>query len=415
MPPSNNDQSSDKPMPARADPLRAAADRCVACGLCLPHCPTYSDSLNENESPRGRIALLRATAEGALQATAAVAAHVDRCLGCLACEAVCPSHVDYAAILKDGRALLAREGPTSWRTWLRNVLIRSVEVRGAVAVAYAVARLISRLPWPRASQWPLATVLRGLPARPRPSMVRPEDTDQADVALFLGCTADLDRATLNAAIRVLQATGKRVHIPGDQGCCAALASHAGLADLACRQRLRNLRAFEGKAPALVSVTSGCAAELEDYDPAGFDRFPEVFDIHRYLVEKTDLDRLMLTPRRQTIAVHEPCSLRNALRGGRFVYELLARIPGARIIELPGNGICCGAAGDYFLREPGRADALAAAKATAVAESGADIVVSANIGCALHLSAALARAGRALPVLHPLLVLGQQLPASRGAW
>ncbi|MHB1512786.1 MAG: (Fe-S)-binding protein [Acidiferrobacter sp.] len=414
MPPSGNDQSNDKAIPARAAALRAAADRCVACGLCLPHCPTYSDSLNENESPRGRIALLRATAEGVLKATPTVVAHIDRCLGCLACESVCPSRVEYATILKEGRALLAREGATSWRAWLRRTLIRSVDLPGAIATTYAAARLISRLPWPHTRRGPQATALRGLPARPRPPLAPTEEADHADVALFLGCTADLDRATLNAAIRVLQASGQRVHIPRDQGCCGALAAHAGLADRAHRQALRNLRAFRGPAPALVAIASGCAAELRDYDPDTFARFPEVFDIHRYLVEKTDLDRLKLRPWPRTIAVHDPCSLRNALKGERFVYELLKRIPGVRIIELPGNGTCCGAAGDYFLREPKRAQALAATKAAAAAASGADIIVSANIGCALHLSAQLAQAECALPVLHPLLVLDQQLPPSPNA-
>ncbi len=401
-------------MPAPIDALRAAADRCVACGLCLPHCPTYGDSLNENESPRGRIALLRATAEGALQATPAVVAHIDRCLGCLACEAVCPSHVNYAAILRDGRALLAREVTPSRRAWLRRLLIRSVDRPGAIAAAYAAARLISRLPIPRAWRGPLATVLRGLPARARPPLACTEEVDHANVALFLGCTADLDRATLNAAIRVLRATGQAVDIPRTQGCCGALAAHAGLADQAHHQALRNLRAFEGRAPALVAIASGCAAQLRDYDPAAGARFPQVFDIHRYLVERTDLDRLRLLPRRQTIAVHDPCSLRNALKGERYVYELLARIPGARVLALPGNGTCCGAAGDYFLREPARAQALVAAKAAAAAASGADIIVSANIGCALHLSASLARAGCTLPVLHPLVVLDQQLPPSQDA-
>ncbi len=414
MPPSDNDRSNDKALAALAGALRSATDRCVACGLCLPHCPTYGASLNENESPRGRIALLRATAEGTLKATPTVVAHIDRCLGCLACESVCPSHVEYASILKNGRALLVREAPTSWRASLRRRLIRGVDLRGAVTVAYAAARLLARLPWPRARRGPLATVLQGLPARPRPALVRTNDADGACVALFLGCTAGLDRPTLNAAIRILRATGQRVHVPREQACCGALATHAGLTDIADRQRLRNLRAFEGRAPALVSIASGCAAELRSYGPAGLDRFPEVFDIHRYLVERSDLGRLKLAPRRQTIAVHDPCSLRNSLKGERFVYELLARIPGVRIIELPGNGTCCGAAGDYFLREPGHAQALAATKAAAAAASEADIIVSANIGCALHLSAALSRAGCALPVLHPLLVLDQQLPPSQDA-
>lgn len=408
MPLSPNHQSGGKPAPALATAIRIASDRCVACGLCLPHCPTYQDSLNENESPRGRIALLRAAAEGGLPVTPALAAHIDHCLGCLACEKACPSQVRYGALLKDGRALLAQKTAKTWRSRWHRALIRAVDLPGAVALAYAAARFAGSIPWPGSLRSRLGN---GLPARARPALVETDEAQAADVALFRGCTADLDRETLNAAIRILHMTGQRVHVPRAQGCCGALATHAGFADIGRSQRRRNRRAFGGAAPALVSIASGCAAELQGYDPEPGDRFPPVFDIHRYLAEKTDLDRLTLAPLPQTIAVHDPCSLRNVLNAQGFVYDLLGRIPEARVVALPGNGVCCGAAGDYFLREPGRARSLAAAKAAAVAEVGADIVVSANIGCALHLSAALAEHGSPVPVRHPLLVLAQQLPPS----
>ncbi len=400
---------SDDPSPALAAAIREACDHCVACGLCLPHCPTYGDSLNENESPRGRISLLRAVADGTLPVTPALTAHIDHCLGCLACEKVCPSRVPYGALLKNGRAWLTQKSPRTWRRlWYRS-LIRAVDLPGAMATAYALARALGSLPWPRTARAGLRDVVRGLPARPHGARADPGDAGPADVALFRGCTADLDRPTLHAAIRVLHAVGRRVCVPRSQGCCGALAAHAGFADIACRQRRRNRHAFADSAPALVSITSGCAAELRHTGPESDDRFPAVYDIHRYLVEQTDLDRLALSPLPRTIAVHDPCSLRNALAGERFVYDLLARIPQAKVIALPGNEVCCGAAGDYFLREPARAQTLAHAKAAAARAVGADIVVSANIGCALHLSAALARQGAPIPVCHPLWVVAGQLP------
>ncbi|WP_298136716.1 (Fe-S)-binding protein [Acidiferrobacter sp.] len=398
---------------ALAAAIHDASDRCVACGLCLPHCPTYRDSLNENESPRGRISLLAAAARGTLPVTSALSTHIDHCLGCLACEKVCPSHVPYGALLRNGRAWLNQNHPGTWRRRLYRSLIRGVDVPGAMAMAYGVARLIGSLPpGSRAARTGLGSAVHGLPARPRPALADPGDGRAADVALFRGCTADLDRPALNAAIRILRAAGQRVSIPRAQGCCGALAAHAGFADIACRQRLRNNEAFEAAAPALVSVASGCAAELRHDHPRPGAGFPAVYDVHRYLVEKTDLARLALAPLPRTLAVHDPCSLRNALGGERFVYEVLARIPEIRLVELPGNAVCCGAAGDYFLREPARAQALARSKADAAREAGADMVVSANIGCALHLSAALARQGSPIPVHHPLWVVARQLPPAR---
>ena len=398
---------SDDPSPEALAAIREASDRCVACGLCLPHCPTYGDSLNENESPRGRIHLLRAAADGVLPVTPALIAHIDHCLGCLACEKVCPSRVPYGALLENGRALLTAKGPWTWRRSWRRALTRAVDLPGAVAGAYGLARALGSLSGPQTVPMGLKGAVRGLPARPRPARADRGDAGLADVALFRGCTADLDRPVLNAAQRILHALGVRVHVPRAQGCCGALAAHAGFADISFRQRQRNCQAFAGSAPALVAIASGCAAELHRHGREAESGFPEVYDIHRYLVERTEIDRLALSPLAQTIAVHDPCSLRNSLGGTRFVYELLARIPGARVMELPGNDACCGAAGDYFLREPARAQALADAKTRAAA--GADIVVSANIGCALHLSAALTRQGVNIPVWHPLLVVAQQLP------
>lgn len=409
MPLFHRPKPSDDPSPAAAAAIREASDRCVACGLCLPHCPTYGDSLNENESPRGRISLLRAAADGVLPVTPALTTHIDHCLGCLACEKACPSRVPYGALLKNGRAWLTGKSPWTWRRQWHRALIQAVDRPGAVATAYGAARILGALSWPRAAPMGLREAVRGLPARPRPALVDRKEAHPADVALFRGCTADLDRPALNAAMRILHALGVRVHVPSAQGCCGALAAHAGFADIASRQRQRNRQAFAGSAPVLVSVASGCAAELRHDDAYPGGQFPAVSDIHRYLVEQTDLGRLALSPLPQTIAVHDPCSLRNALGDTRFVYDLLARIPEARVIALPGNEVCCGAAGDYFLREPARAHALARPKAAAARALGADVVVSANIGCALHLSAALARQGVNVPVQHPLLVVARQLP------
>lgn len=394
---------------ALASDIKAASDLCVACGLCLPHCPTYQDSLNENESPRGRIALLRALADDRLPASATLKGHIDRCLGCLACAAVCPSHVPYGTLLQSGRALLVQKRRADLSVRLYRILIQATRSVRAVGLLYRLARLAQTLQLLPLLGKRLRLALQDLPRRPRPALLTPMPATAPEVALFCGCTADIDRETLNAAIRVLQACGKRVSLPQTQGCCGALARHAGFADIGRDQERRNRRAFTANPLPVVTVASGCTATLRDYDKGGVSGFPPVYDIHQYLKEQGALHDVAWVPLHQTIVVHEPCSLRHDLKGARALYDLLAHIPGARIVAAPDNSVCCGAAGDYFMREPQEACALADRKIEAIRALEPDLIVSANIGCALHLSAALSRHGHTIPVVHPLLVLAGQLP------
>jgi len=345
-----------------------------------------------------------------LPVSAALTAHIDRCLGCQACEAVCPSGVPYGTLLKDGRSLLVSQSPRGLKTRLYRALIQATRAPRLIACGYRLARLADSLMLLPLLGRRLHMALKGLPPRPFMRRLRPTFAEPGPngVSLFLGCTAGLDSEALNATIRVLQALGQPVHIPPSQGCCGALARHAGFADIANHQERRNREAFRQSALPITAIASGCTTALREYDPTNEGVFPPVFDIHQFLIEKTAFEQLTLKPLHQTLAVHEPCSLRNALKGSHSVYRLLARIPGARIVPMPDNGGCCGAAGDYFLRAPKQAQALGDAKASTLAQLKPDIVVSANIGCALHLSAALKRQGLSIPVLHPLVVLARQL-------
>jgi len=394
--------------PPESFPLELA-ERCVKCGLCLPHCPTYVLAGVEGESPRGRIALMQGLATGRLEAGPALARHLESCLGCRACEPVCPAGVPYGELIDAGRALLRERGvqpPPAARLpgWL---LLRPRLLRATMRIA--------RLPGVHA----LARRLGGLPARamdllpagtraPRSATSLPRgDGARGDVFLFAGCAgAAMDGRSLDDTRLVLQAAGWRVQMPTRQGCCGAIDLHAGRPDDARRLAARNLAAFPGDAP-VVACASGCAATLLEYarlagDPGA--RFAtRVRDPAELLADVP----LALGPGRyRRVVMHVPCTQRNVTRTATATRRLLARIPGLEIRELPAG--CCGAAGEHFLSHPETADALLAPLLRWLAEDPPDAVVTSNYGCAIHFAAGLRRAGVQVPVLHAASVVASAL-------
>lgn len=389
-----------------ADPvsaLIALADRCVQCGLCLPHCPTYTLDRNEAESPRGRIALARGLAGGSLAATALGDAHLDHCLGCRRCEPVCPAGVQYGALLVATRALQrARRSPAPRQRALEWLTAQP----RLLAAALAVYRLLFALlpatlrPLPRP---PAAThVIHPAPVAPAPGTPAPITHDAAErpappatVALFSGCIARrYDGATHAAIARLCAAAGIASTMPERQTCCGALHAHAGNSATTAQLARRNQAAFAGAARVLCSA-SGCqatlAAALADHAP--------VQDAASFLL--THADCLHFRPTTARVALHLPCTQRSVTGGADAVRALLARIPQLELVELPDTG-CCGAAGSHMLDFPSRAAALRAPLLDAYAASGATLLLSANIGCQLHLMNA------AVPVRHPLDFLAEHL-------
>lgn len=402
------------------------ANQCVACGLCLPHCPTYRKTQTEADSPRGRIFMMRAVLEGQAPMSERFTGHIDLCLACRRCEAVCPSRVEYGKLVEGMRAVMAPRRPLgerlrtalalrvaaspAWLGWVRGLL--RLGQRSGLA-SWWRPRESALLPDISGASWQSYYPAHGtaslspssLPlAGERDAVSLRESPINGEVGLFLGCASRvLDDATLRAAVFVLNRLGYGVRVPAGQTCCGALHRQAG--DAAALEDLarRNGEAFAGLSTVLVSV-SGCVASLRE---GLAERGIAVREMSEFLAA-ADWTELRPAPLATRIAVHEPCSQTNVLKTPHAPYALLHRIPGAEIIPLPGNDQCCGGAGAYMLTQPDMADALLGDKIEAIRASGATVIASTNLGCALHLARGLKEAGLDVRVAHPVALLAEQL-------
>jgi len=398
----------------------ADADKCVKCALCLPHCPTYRESLDEGESPRGRIALMQGFATGALDITSALTGHLDRCLACRACEAVCPAEVPYGKLIDAARATLIERGHQEPGT----VRLFAVCMRHPLVLHLLHYKLwltqklgLHKL----ASVWPRLRRLAGmLPPLTKPHRWQPvyrtSHGGKQEVALFLGCIARITQPQVTrASIRMLNALGYSVHIPEAQTCCGALDQHAGRSAQAATLALKNLQAFgQDAAMPLLNTASGCGATLGEYPSLLSDKRAAAFsersrDISAFLASHEQLKHIRFKPLSVTVLLHSPCTLKNVLKSDKAVAELLRCIPEMKLEILPNSIGCCGAAGSYVMTESETADRLADHIVAAVEKARPAILVTSNVGCSLHLRAALLRHGIDIPVLHPLELLAMQLP------
>lgn len=366
-------------MPAPATAADAAlatkASACVACGLCLPHCPTYAESRSEARSPRGRILLVQQLAQGRLAADTSVAAALDSCLHCRRCETVCPASVDYAAVIDGGLARLRSEQPLDARS---RQLLWLLARPWRLSVGVALLRLAERLGfggWLRRRGLPTIGATRHSAPAPSPPPAPSIGVEAPEVWLLPGCTGRaLDRDTLDAARSLLVAAGYRVRL-GPSRCCGALHRHSGLpaqADALATE----LRASVPADAALCSVNSGCAAELDALFGARH------VDVHQRLLARAD--RLRFRPWSRVPRLHLPCTARAGTGTlARAVQALLAQVPGPPPSALPPG--CCGAGGRQAHVDPARAGRITQAL-LATAAPGDAPVISCNLGCTRQLAA-----------------------------
>ncbi len=413
--------------------------QCIRCGMCLQACPTYLLTGLETESPRGRIHLMDALAKGRAEPTPALVTHLDRCLGCRACEAACPSGVRYGSLIEHTRAQLAARRPRS--RW-RDVLLRQIVARPRVLDVFArVGSLYERLGLRRLARATGARRLlpRGLrrlesfyPPLARPRYQAPRRPHRADatrgrVALLLGCVMRVAYGDVHsAAARVLDRLGVDIVDVPEQACCGALHAHAGDLETARALARRNIAAFErANVEAVVVDAAGCGAHMKEWaallaeDPAWSGRAAamaaKVRDVSEYLASlelPPSLGRLSLR-----VTYQDACHLAHAQRIRVQPRALLERVEGLELVEMPQADVCCGSGGIYNLTQPAYADALQRSKVDAILSTGAAAVVSGNPGCMIQIGAGLRDRGRDIPVLHLVEVLDKAMathaPEARG--
>ncbi len=389
--------------------------KCVHCGFCLQACPTYLETGLEAESPRGRIALMKAVNEGRLDMTPSVVGHWDLCLQCRACELSCPSGVEYGKLMEATRAQVEQHTTRSFteRT------ARSVGYQTILPSPMKLRMVGNAMKFYKKSG--MRTIARGtgllklLPGEadiadeylPELSknffvakgQVHPaQGVRKAKVAMLAGCVMALTHAeTLEATVRVLTRNGIEVHVTGGQGCCGALNTHSGEPDTAIEMAKKNIDSFLSIQPdAIVSASAGCGAAMKDYGElfageAGYsDKAHQVAeltkDIHELLVEY-DFE----APTKSldvTVTYQDACHLLNVQRITDAPRAILNSIPGLKLVDLGEPAVCCGSAGTYSMTQREMSAQLGKRKARNVVATGADIVATGNPGCAMQLDFAL---------------------------
>jgi glycolate oxidase iron-sulfur subunit len=411
---------------------------CVHCGFCLPTCPTYAETGQEPDSPRGRIYLMKALADGRLALTSSVAGHLSLCLDCRACETACPAGVHYGHLIEAAKAEIERRRPGGLgrrlvRALALKLLLPSPTLLRLLAGALRIYQraglqtlvrrsgLLRLLPATLAASEALLPLVPPAARGPLPAVAAARGTTVDRVGFLHGCVQDVVfRAHNLATVSLLARQGLEVGIPRAQGCCGALHAHAGEPEAARAQARQNIAAFEGFETIVVNA-AGCGAHLKDYghllrdDPAWRDRAAafgrRVADVTEVLARRPLAGPLGPLPLRVTY--HDPCHLSHGQKVRSEPRALLRAVPGLELVELRESEMCCGSAGIYNLSQPAMARQLLDRKVAHLRATGARAVVTANPGCILQIAAGVRAQGLPMEVLHVVEVLDRAYAAAEG--
>jgi glycolate oxidase iron-sulfur subunit len=381
------------------------------------------------DSPRGRVYLMRAAAEGRAALTQTLARHLDLCLGCRACETACPSGVPFGQLLEATRGQLLRQGVRAPATdhgalgWALRVfphpdqlarLLRLLRVYQRSGLRRLVRSLgvLRRVPRLESMEALLPEV--PAPARPLPALTPARGARRGRAGLLIGCVQRHFYPDVNAATaRLLSAAGWDVVVPRDQGCCGALHLHAGRIDEFRAMARRLMDAFGSDVDVVVVNAAGCGSAMKEYDhwledPAARHFARAVRDVSEVLVDSN----LPLRPMRVRVAYHDACHLAHGQRIRSQPRDLLRRIPKLTLVDLQDAALCCGSAGVYNLMEPEIAEELGRRKAERIKETGASIVAAGNPGCLMQIAQHCRALGVRVEVAHPVTLLARALDDAR---
>jgi glycolate oxidase iron-sulfur subunit len=374
----------------------ALVSDCIHCGFCLPTCPTYGALWQEEmDSPRGRIYLMGGLVDGTIPLTATTVEHFDRCLGCMACVTACPSGVQYDRLIEQTRDYIEENFERDrLDAALRRLIFEVFPHPRRMRAALALPR--PRLPGKLGAFTEIAPPRRWLSSAAPPEHTQAEGERRARVGLLLGCVQRVLFGEVNAATaRVLAADGCDVEAPRAQECCGALHLHAGRREEGYRRaRALGKRFAEAGVDALVVNAAGCGSHLKEAElPV------RVVDVSELLAELGSAAPRNPLPLR--VAFQDSCHLAHAQRVRAEPRAVLGAIPELELLEPAEQAICCGSAGIYNLVKPEPARELGDRKAGHVLALDPNVYASANPGCLVQVSAAMRRAGRALPAVHPI--------------
>ena len=406
---------------------------CIHCGLCLEACPTYVITGNENDGPRGRLYLMRAVAEGRLDKTStAFSTHIDRCLGCRACEQVCPAGVEYGSLLEASREVLLESQPKSdltnrlLRFVLRHVWLSPWRLRmffGASRVFrdLGLARLLLKIAFiPRRVKFGMALLERSKGVfHAKTQRTQRRKGAAGSVALFKGCVGEGLFAPVNrATVRVLEANNFEVEAPAEQVCCGALHAHAGDLEGARELARRNIAAFDSETP-IITNAGGCGAMLTTYAHLFANDEELAEKAMRFSARVRDVSQQLATsemrtapsPMDQSVTYDTSCHLMYGQRSGEASERMLRSVTGKDFVPLNGTERCCGAAGIYNLLQPEMSQRVLNEKLDHIKETGAGILATGNPGCQMHIGAGACLSGMKLRVCHPIEIVDQAYEAA----